>query len=171
MKNSLLVDPTFNEFKEMQNIASNIEGLYDKHNENELVEDKSFWNDNYMEKEKANLINNFSPERIKHLQNVIEFLRPVELTNTSKSTYIRTTYNKDSIYNDYSEQKKIDKKKDDYIVNKTILGAGMGAGIGCLAGGVTVSSGLIAGSISSGVIIGLTIGALTGATIGSLLAK
>ena len=33
MKNSLLVDPTFREFKEMENAAASVQGLYDIHDE------------------------------------------------------------------------------------------------------------------------------------------
>ncbi|MCG4650750.1 hypothetical protein L0P02_12320, partial [Bifidobacterium longum] len=39
MKDSLLVDPSFKEFDEMDRLASTVNGLYDKHDEKVLKED------------------------------------------------------------------------------------------------------------------------------------
>jgi len=41
MEDSLLVDPTFIEFNEMNNLTRNISGLYEAHDGRELNKDKS----------------------------------------------------------------------------------------------------------------------------------
>ena len=40
LKDSLLVDPSFKRFQEMERAASLVEGLYDVHDGRELTEDK-----------------------------------------------------------------------------------------------------------------------------------
>jgi len=77
MKNSLLVDPTFNEFKEMNRLTRDVDGLYEEHDGRELIEDKSTWDDNYMNKLMVQVVGNFSHERVDHLKEVVRYLRPV----------------------------------------------------------------------------------------------
>lgn len=48
MKDSLLVDPTFAEFEEMDNAARNVGGLFDPHDGRELNGVEASWNDDYM---------------------------------------------------------------------------------------------------------------------------
>jgi hypothetical protein len=79
MKNSLLVDPTFVEFKEMEKLTQNVSGLYDAHDGRELNDDKSAWNDDYMNKLMVQVIRNFSHERLDHLKEVVKYLRPTRV--------------------------------------------------------------------------------------------
>ena len=58
MKDSLLVDPTFAEFNQMEQYARNINGLYDEHDGRELKEDKTSWNDDYMNKLMVQVVGN-----------------------------------------------------------------------------------------------------------------
>jgi hypothetical protein len=74
MKNMLLFPP-FKEFDEMDKIASSIPGLYDKHNGEELIEDKSKWNDKYVSQLMTKLISNFSHERVNHMKEVVKYLK------------------------------------------------------------------------------------------------
>lgn len=77
MKNSLLSDPSFAEFSEMERAAASMAGLYDQYDGGELISDKSQWTNSYMDKLMVKLISNFSPERINHLKEVVRYLVPV----------------------------------------------------------------------------------------------
>ena len=77
MKNSLLSDPSFAEFAEMERAAASMSGLYDQYDGGELISDKSQWTNSYMDKLMVKLISNFSPERISHLKEVVRYLVPV----------------------------------------------------------------------------------------------
>lgn len=77
MKDSLLVDPTFTEFGEMERLANNVKELYDPHDGLEFNTNKSTWNDDYMNKLMVQVVRNFSHERINHLKQVVQFLHPI----------------------------------------------------------------------------------------------
>ncbi|OMD44062.1 hypothetical protein [Paenibacillus odorifer] len=77
MKDSLLVDPTFAEFNQMEQYARNMNGLYDEHDRRELEDDKTAWNDDYMNKLMVQVVGNFSHERISRLKEIVRYLRPV----------------------------------------------------------------------------------------------
>lgn len=77
MKNSLLSDPSFAEFAEMERAAASMSGLYDQYDGGELISDKSQWTNSYMDKLMVKLMSNFSPERISHLKEVVCYLVPV----------------------------------------------------------------------------------------------
>lgn len=77
MKNSMLVDPTFQQFHAMEKVAASMSGLYDEYDGKELIEDKSLWDDHYMDKMMVKVINNFSHERLDHLKRIVQHLRPV----------------------------------------------------------------------------------------------
>ena len=71
IKNSLVSDPTFNEFNELISYAEkNIAELYEEHDGDGFVTDSSSWDKSYMNKQLNNLMYNFSKERIKHLKKV-----------------------------------------------------------------------------------------------------
>lgn len=76
MKDSLLLDLTFRNFSEMEAYTRVMPGLYDEHDGREVITDKSEWDDDYMNLLMAQVIYNFSHERIEHLKNVIRYLRP-----------------------------------------------------------------------------------------------
>ena len=86
MTNSLLLDYSFSEFNEMEKLARNVPGLYDKQNDSVFIEDKTKWNDDYMHHVDAELEFNFSHERIKHLKEVIRYLHPVGNNKESDSS-------------------------------------------------------------------------------------
>lgn len=78
MKDSLLVDPSFKQFATMESVAnSSIKDLYDKHDGDKFITDKSKWDDDYMNKLMVQIVNNFSHERINHLKDVVRYLRPI----------------------------------------------------------------------------------------------
>lgn len=75
MKNSLLIDPSFEQFKEMEEAASSLQGLYEAHDGRDF-QDQSTWDDNYMNKLMVQVVNNFSKQRVNHLKEVVQYLRP-----------------------------------------------------------------------------------------------
>lgn len=75
IKNSMVSDPTFNEFNELRSYAEkNIDELYEEHDGDGFVTDSSSWDKSYMNKQLNNLMYNFSKERINHLKKVCGFV-------------------------------------------------------------------------------------------------
>lgn len=162
MKNSMLVDPTFEEYRTMEKAASGMEGLYDEHDGKELVEDKDSWNDEYMNRVMVKVLSNFSHERLDHLKEVVRYLRPVTKSEASKqeqtSHHNYSTTRQDS----YEEEKRRCQERGDY------LGAKIGAGAvaGAAVGGVIAS---VAGAPVAGVIGGIVAGAVVGGVTTTLI--
>lgn len=149
MKNSLLMDTTFREFEEMEKEAVSMDGLYDKHDGREFKLDPSTWDEDYMHELMAQVIGNFSPERIKHLKEVVRYLRPVEEDKLSKSKQNQNNTKTLS----YQEQKRKDQLEGNYRGAKIAAGAVVGAAVGgtvAYAAGVTVAGGVAAGAIIGG---------------------
>lgn len=152
MKNSLLVDLTFSEFEEMEKEAKSVKGLYDEHDGVNFRLDKSLWDDDYMNELMVDVIDNFSPERIKHLKEVVRYLRPVEEDKLSKSKQSKS----DTETLSYQEQKRKDQLEGNYRGAKIAAGAVVGAAVGgtvAYAAGVTVAGGVAAGAIVGGVAV------------------
>ena len=55
----------------MEKASSSMEGLYDEQDGKEFIEDRSQWNDDYMDKVMVKVLSNFSHERIDHLTEVV----------------------------------------------------------------------------------------------------
>lgn len=155
MKNSLLVDPTFEEFHAMEKVASSMEGLYDKHDGKEFIEDENLWNDDYMNKVMVKVVSNFSHERLEHLQKVVHYLRPVTKSVPSKHESINYTNSEPKRKGSYQEEKRRCQEQGDY------LGAKIGAGAvaGAVVGGVIAS---VAGATAAGVLGSVAVGAIIG---------
>lgn len=84
MKNSLLVDPSFKEFHEMEKATRGVKGLWDEHDGGkEFITDKSKWNNDYMDKLMTKVVPNFSHERINHLKEVVRYLIPTDKNGKS----------------------------------------------------------------------------------------
>lgn len=75
MKDSLLIDPSFELFKEMEKATSGLAGLYEVHDGRDF-QGQGTWDDNYMNKLMVQVVNNFSKQRVEHLKQVINHLRP-----------------------------------------------------------------------------------------------
>ncbi len=112
MKNSLLLDLSFRDFEQMKCEAASMEGLYDEHDGRELILDKTLWNDDYMNQLMAQLMMNFSHERLDHLQEVVRYLRPVqEKLNTSSDTDRKYSWGDES--SEYQKGKRRDWENGD----------------------------------------------------------
>ena len=85
MKDSLLVDPTFSEFEQMERLAVSVRGLYDAHDGRGFETDRANWDDDYMDRLMVQAVGNFSRERIAHLQEVVRFLHPAPVRPARQS--------------------------------------------------------------------------------------
>ena len=156
MKDSLLLDPTFSSFSEMERAAANLAGLYDPHDGKQFTEDSSKWNDDYMNKLMVEVVLNFSHERVDHLKDVVHYLRPVpkKVPAPAHEDKPRYEYNNSPDAN-YQEEKRRAQANGDYRGAKIAAGTVVGA----IAGGVVAS---VAGvSIVAGVAAGTVVGGVT----------
>lgn len=154
LKDSLLVDPTFEEFNELEKAASSVEGLYDAHDGRAFEENPELWNDAYMDKIMVQVVGNFSHERVEHLKKVVRKLRPVAEKSSSTSARKRTSSGR-SGKSDYQAQKQRDQANGNYREAKIVAGAVAG-GVVCCAVGAAVAS-------SAGAAVGAVGGAVVGA--------
>lgn len=161
MKNSLLVDPTFEEFHEMEKAAGSMVGLYDQHDGKELLNDKSSWNDEYMNTLMVKVLSNFSNERVHHLKEVVHYLRPVTKTVVSKKEQTGNNYST-TRSGSYKEEKRRCQERGDYLGAKIGAGAVAGAAIGGVVASVT-------GASLAGVIGGMVAGAVVGGVATTLI--
>ena len=155
MQDSLLVDPTFNEFSAMEKAASSMIGLYDEHDGKEFIEDRNLWNDDYMDKVMVKVLSNFSHERIDHLKDIVRFLRPISKTAAAKKEEPRHQASTTTRPRSYEEEKRHCQERGDYRGAKV----GAGAVVGATVGGVLAS---VVGASATGVIGGVVFGAVVG---------
>lgn len=155
LKDSLLVDPTFERFKKMEKEASSIDGLYDPHDGRAFEEDSEKWNDDYLSLVMAQVIGNFSHERVEHMMKVVRKLRPITEQSSTAHSHRRTTADR----NDYQAQKKRDQANGNYREAKIVGGA-----VACAAVGGAVGA-VIASSAAVGAVAGTVVGAAIGAAV------
>ncbi|MCL1996559.1 MAG: hypothetical protein FWG63_10165 [Defluviitaleaceae bacterium] len=161
MKDSMLVDPTFSEFNQMDNTARGVAGLYEAHDGREINNDSSTWDDDYMNKLMVQVVGNFSRERVDHLKKVVMKLRPVttrpqQSTVTSRPVQRQTTPQSGK---SYQEQKWQDEQSGRIIsYRSTKIAAGAVAG-GVVGGTIAVAANLpvIAGAAAGAVVVGTVV--------------
>lgn len=168
MKDSLLVDPTFIEFKEMEHLAQSVSGLFDPHDGRKFESNKFAWNDEYMNKLMVQAVGNFSRERISHLQEVVKYLRPVSTqSSVPKNGYVqfdkpnRKTH---ASYRNNNEQKNEDKHNKRVIYNR-----GTKILVGTAIGGVVGGAGAVI--VGGSCFVGAAVGAAGGVLIGAVVAN
>lgn len=160
MKDSLLVDPTFKEFNEMEKASVSVQGLYDIHDGRKFELNRANWNNNYMDKQMVQLLSNFSKERIQHIKEVIRYLNPIVKVENTNNTRSNNSVNIKNI--NYKEQKRRDQQQGRYKYSKFTTGAVVGAAVGgavtyAVVGtvGATVVTGAVAGAVVGGVAISI----------------
>ncbi len=164
MKNSLIVDPTFAEFGAMERAASSMTGLYEPYDGREMIEDKSQWNDDYMDKVMVKLVSNFSHERITHAKAVVRYLRPAAAKHTPPKNPSGGTQQRPRVtrsectQTDPREKKQQDPQSEKYL-GRTI---GTGAAIGAFAGAAVA---VIVGGSAAAVVGGIAAGAAVGGVV------
>ena len=152
MEDSLLVDPSFEEFSEMEQLASNVEGLYDEHDGSPFVYDKALWNDGYMNKLMVKVLRNFSHERLNHLKDVIQYLIPVENIDKQEEQCYANSNSRSSKHNDNKSYQHNDGAANNH--NKFIIvGAFVGGSVATMVGATTIGiiGGVLAGAVAGGV--------------------
>lgn len=162
MKNSLLVDPTFEEFHAMEKATTSMSGLYDVHDKKEFVIDRNSWNDEYMNMVMVKVISNFSHERIDHLKDVVRYLRPVTKTVSPPKEQPSRRKCSSTQPSTYKEEKRRCQEQGDYLGAKIAVGAVIGAAVG---GAVTA----LASAPVAGVIAGVSAGAVVGGVATSVV--
>lgn len=154
MGDSLLLDPTFKTFKEMEAAAKSLVDLYEPHDGREFKLNKSEWNDDYMNDLQVQVISNFSRERVQHLQDVVHYLRPApEPVHHPVATPSQPEYHEPKHKVTYKEQKRRDQESGAYIGAKVATGAIVGAAAGA---GIAVAASVVgaAGVAAAGAVIG-----------------
>lgn len=178
LKDSLLVDPTFERYNEMEKLASTVPGIYDEHDGRPFKSISSEWSDSYMDSLMVQVVGNFSRERVEHLKDVVRTLRPVcnskpcmTSKDITKSTSLKDEKNiieypqvEKNIYINnnkkdlsYKEQKLKDQKSGKYEYSVGIGGGALGGSII----GYTIASFYtlpILGYVIGGAVIGGAIG-------------
>lgn len=92
LKNSLVVDPTFAEFNQMNALAeANIEALYDEHDGEVLKSETTAWTKDYMDEQMVQVVYNFSKERINLLKSICKHLYGQRANQIEKERRISTT--------------------------------------------------------------------------------
>jgi hypothetical protein len=76
LKDSILIDrKSFKTFdKQLKYAENHIKNLYDDHDRDEFLKDKSLWTEDLMNQEMVNVVNNFSKERIKFLKKIVNHI-------------------------------------------------------------------------------------------------
>ena len=155
MKDSLLVDPTFLQFKEMEKAASGMGTLYDEHDGRDFKLTEDSWNDDYMNELMVQVVGNFSHERIEHLKDVVRYLRPVSNDSGHLPGNGRTTEKqrentcRKEHTSSYQEQKRRDQLEGNYKKKKIAAGAVAGGIVGsiiAIAVEIPVYAGILAGA-------------------------
>lgn len=86
LKNSLFTDLTFDTFKEMLDYTLSVNNeIIEKHDEKKFL-DSSSWSKDYASDLREDLIENFSAERIAHIQQVHQYIYKEELENQLNTT-------------------------------------------------------------------------------------
>lgn len=92
LKDIMLVDPSLKTFDEMLVYAEkNMSDLYDEHDGEELGDDPSAWNEDYMNQQMVAVVTNFSKERIDLLGKMVKKLYAYKIqseTNLSSSNVV-----------------------------------------------------------------------------------
>ncbi|MGG3449765.1 hypothetical protein [Domibacillus aminovorans] len=87
LKNSLTMDLTFNQFKEMLDYALKyFPNIIEKH-EGEKFESKDNWDKEYASSIKVDLVDNFSAERIEHIKEVQTYVYADEIARKKQAAY------------------------------------------------------------------------------------
>ncbi len=161
MENSMLVDSSFRDFNEMDAVVSTIPGFYEKHDDGELEQDKTQWNEDYLARLTVQTTKNFSHERVNHLKEVVRYLRPPVTQSVNAGSNKKNHENNVRRPNraaingqsEYQRQKAIDQANGNFRPQKIAICAGIGA-----AAGATIMA------AASGPII---LGAVGGAAVGA----
>lgn len=137
IKDSIMIDPSLNSFREMIKLAEeNIPNLYNEHDGSKLSYNEKDWSESYFNRQMSELLFNFSQERIKLLCEICKY------------------HYKDTIYKQNSEEDKatisITKKQ---VGTSLVVGGTVAAAVGvAVVKPVIIGAGITA-AIVGGVLI------------------
>lgn len=116
LKDSLILDPTFIQFNEMEKYAVNLmTDLYDEHDGEVFLDEKSEWTKEYLNQQLVIVVNNFSIERISLLKRMISYIYS------------------DTIAKKINEKRNTENRSTSTITRKQV-------GVGMVVGGVTITA-------------------------------
>jgi hypothetical protein len=156
MKDSLLVDPSFDEYDMMARLASGVRGLYDTHDGREFISDKSGWDKNYMDKLMVQVVGNFSRERNEHLKEVVRMLYPT--TSRPHSQSVSNSQRQENSESSLRFQSTTNQQSNKYKQHRNNTNLGVKIACGAVAGGVIAV-------VASVKVVGFVVGAVVGAVV------
>lgn len=140
LKDSLIVDPTFEEFNAMISYSEKfLDELYDEHDGEIFSRNPSDWTKDYMDEEMVRVISNFSKERISLLKSICQHL----YSNRAKKI----------------EYERVQENSQRISISKKQVGTGLAvAGVVTAVAGVVVSKTLVVGvgvvaAVAGGILI------------------
>lgn len=91
LKDTMLVDPSLKFFEEMISYANgNMSDLFDPHDGEELINDSSAWDEDYMNQQMVSVVTNFSKERVELLKKIVKSLYAYKIQPEAKQTFTST---------------------------------------------------------------------------------
>lgn len=122
MKDAMLLDPSMKQFDAMLKYASeNMNDIYDEHDGEELITDKSKWDKSYMNDEMVAVVDNFSKERIRLLKNIVTYLYMPE--EASSAAPKKTAYTVNASRNTSKPQPEDNRAKNPVGMGLAVAGA------------------------------------------------
>lgn len=170
MSNELLIDPTFQNFTDMEMMVKGMDGLYVPFDGDALDTDENHWDDHYLALQQTMLVSNFCPERIKYVKKIISKLHPSKtMTATPESCSGKKTKSDWDFRGDSRSQRPIDYQTQKRAAEAS--GRIVKVMVGCGVGGAAIGAGLIGlkiveSSIPAGIIVGGAIGCAIGYLLG-----
>lgn len=151
MKDSLLTDPSFRTFAEMEQAASGMEGLYVPHDGTVLSLDEATWTKDYMNELLVDVVDNFSRERIEHLKKVVQKLHPMQ---AGRKVVIEQSIGAGSEKKSRPERHRASDEHPALPLQRMLKGAAAGAVILGTAGILKGAAGIFGGALTGALVGG-----------------
>lgn len=150
MKDSLLIDTSFEEFYEMEALARDVAGLYDEHDGRELNHNSTEWTEDYLALLMVQVVSNFSHERLEHLKKVVRHLYPLNQRTAEQPPRNTHTAQSGPEEDDYLTQKARDMANGSYRGSTVAVSAVIAGGVGAVIAGVAGGSAATAAAVGLG---------------------
>lgn len=148
MKDSLLQDVTFSQFKVMEGMVKHIPDVYEDHDGRTFEMNTSAWDIDYLDTIMAQLMMNFSKDRLDHAKRVVQKLYPATNADFQKA-------GKSNGASSHSSPKS--SSNTETVIVASVGGAAVGAGVAAVT-----SSSVVAGAVTGAVVCGVLAAVLTG---------
>jgi len=140
LSNSLLYENSSKDFPDMNTYAkSKIPELYDAHDGEEMLFDRSLWTDKYLAKLMAQVIINFSPERVNLIKNICAERYKYNESNTQEGSETMSSDNRGR----FTNQQKIGIGLSGAGIAISIVGVIISKPIVMVFGGIALISGTL----------------------------